>query len=244
MVARLGAVVNPSDVVEEEAARVRQIYAERRERGAHAAFHPLLPTSIIGHAGMLLAWSRALADRPVAADGPVLELGCGRGAWLRQMLDWGLPPEQAHGIDLLTERIEEARALAPATMDLREGNGLALPYADAHFGIVYAQTVFSSILDPDLRRQLAGEMTRVVKPEGRMLVFDFRYDNPRNRNVTRITAAEIRRLFPGKRVRRWTLTLVPPLARRLTPLCPWLALAIERLCPPLRSHALYLIEGG
>ena len=41
-----------------------------------------------------------------------------------------------------------------------------------------------------MKQKVAAEMLRVVKPQGLILWYDFRYNNPRNSNVRGIGAAE------------------------------------------------------
>jgi SAM-dependent methyltransferase len=102
--------------------------------------------------------------------------------------------------------------------------------------------VFSSILDAPARQALAQEMLRVLKPGGYVFVYDFRISHPQNPDTTGIRKAEIRRLFPGLPFQVHSLTLAPPLARRLAPLSPVLAHILEAWCPFLRTHALYLLQ--
>src|SRR5947208_2787418 len=39
----------------------------------------------------------------------VLDVGCGHGQWLADLIKWGAPPENLCGVDLLQERIAAAR---------------------------------------------------------------------------------------------------------------------------------------
>jgi SAM-dependent methyltransferase len=104
--------------------------------------------------------------------------------------------------------------------------------------------VFSSILDPGLRRALADQMWRALRPGGWVLVFDFRYDNPRNRNVRKVTRAELAAWWPGERSRYRTLLLAPPIHRLLARL-PWMASdLLAAAAPPLRSHFMYMVQKG
>ena len=41
----------------------------------------------------------------------ILDVGCGTGGWLRTLLEWGASPEHLHGIDLLHDRIDQAKSL-------------------------------------------------------------------------------------------------------------------------------------
>ncbi len=43
----------------------------------------------------------------------VVDVGCGSGGLLRDFIEYGASPDNLTGIDLMPERIEEARALAP-----------------------------------------------------------------------------------------------------------------------------------
>src|SRR5687768_13555092 len=43
----------------------------------------------------------------------ILEIGCGTAVWLRELVKWGASPEHLIGIDLLEDRIAEARRVSP-----------------------------------------------------------------------------------------------------------------------------------
>jgi hypothetical protein len=105
---------------------------------------------------------------------------------------------------------------------------------------VSAHTVFSSILDEDLRRDLAAEMWRVLRPGGWTMIFDFRYASPRNAHVRKVTDVELLRFWPAAGRHYRTLVLAPPLGRTLAAL-PWLIPeTLAMLMPPLRSHFIYM----
>jgi ubiquinone/menaquinone biosynthesis C-methylase UbiE len=171
----------------------------------------------------------------------VLDVGCGSGGWLRQLLAWGASAQNLHGVDLLSDRIDRARRLAPE-IDHRVGSGWQLPFDNAAMNLVTAHTVFSSIVNADARQSLAAELVRVLAPQGRILIFDFRISHPRNRDAIGIRKSEIRRLFPGFQLYSRTLELAPPLARRIVPVSPVLAMMLEASCPFLRTHALYFLQ--
>jgi SAM-dependent methyltransferase len=170
----------------------------------------------------------------------VLEVGCGTGAELARLLEFGAEPQRLVGVDLLAERVAAAKAAFPA-LDLRVANAEKLEFSDGEFDLVVAMTLFSSIRDTDMAHNVAAEIQRVLRPGGAVLWYDFRYDNPRNPNVHGINEAAIRSLFPGLRGPLTAVTLLPPLARRLGPLTralyPVLASA-----PPLRTHLVGLLS--
>ena len=125
----------------------------------------------------------------------ILDVGCGRGDSMRQFVEHGAAPEDLHGIDLLNDRIEAARRLTP-NATLLCGSATEMPFPAGSFDLVAQSTLFTSILDRDVKRMIAAEMARVLAPRGMILWYDFSYDNPRNRDVRGIGKREIRELFP------------------------------------------------
>ncbi len=106
--------------------------------------------------------------------------------------------------------------------------------------LVAAQTVFSSYLDPGMRAQLAADMWRLLKPGGWCMVFDFRYNNPKNPQVRRVTREELDRLWPGERQQYQTLLLVPPIGRALAGLPALVTEILATVAPPLHSQFIYM----
>jgi ubiquinone/menaquinone biosynthesis C-methylase UbiE len=173
----------------------------------------------------------------------ILEVGCGTGAWLREFIKWGARPEDVFGIDLLPERVAEARRLCPAGTGIECGSAAALPFPAARFDIVLQATMFTSILDPALKQRIASEMLRVVKPRGFIVWYDFHVDNPWNPDVRGVTKTEIRALFPGCRADLRRTTLATPLSRWVASRS-WLATYVLARLPPLCTHYLGTIRKG
>jgi hypothetical protein len=83
-------------------------------------------------------------------------------------------------------------------------------------------------------------MWQALRPGGWCLVFDFRYDNPRNRNVRKVTRAELDAWWPGDGQRYRSLVLAPPIHRLLVS-TPHLVCELRTaLAPVLRSHFMYM----
>jgi ubiquinone/menaquinone biosynthesis C-methylase UbiE len=171
----------------------------------------------------------------------ILEVGCGNGYWLREFIKWGATPENLAGVDLLPERINEASRLSPPGIAYTKGSAAALEFAKASFDIVLQATVFTSILDGVLKKQVAEEMLRVLKPEGVVIWYDFRVDNPRNRDVRGIEKAEIEKLFPHCCISLEKITLAPPLLRVLAPYT-WLGSHVLSAIPWACTHYLGIIR--
>jgi ubiquinone/menaquinone biosynthesis C-methylase UbiE len=168
----------------------------------------------------------------------VADIGCGAGNWLLEFAQWGA--SDLHGIDLDETRVEQARKRLPAT-NLYAGDARQLPWPDGSFDLVTQFVLFTSILNENVKKQIANEMLRVVKPGGLILWFDFRFNNPRNRNVRGIEAAEIESLFPDCKIKLQRVSLAPPLARRVVPVS-WVAASLLEKLPFLRTHYLGIIR--
>ena len=169
----------------------------------------------------------------------ILELGCGRGGELIEFLSYGATLSHLHGIDLLFNRVQDAHRILPH-LPLTCADGQNLPYAGSVFNLVLQYTVLSSILDDNIKQNLANEMLRVLKPDGFILWYDF-WLNPTNPHARGIRPAEIRRLFPGCRFVFRRITLAPPVARRLVPLSWMGCLFLEKL-RIFNSHYLVAIR--
>jgi len=174
----------------------------------------------------------------VPAGLEVLDVGCGSGGWLAWLRERGGRPDALHGVEVLSARAEAARERNPG-VDIRQGSAEALPFSDASMDLVSQFTVFSSILDQSVRRRVAAEMWRVVRPGGSVLWYDFLF-NPMNRDTRGVSRAELRALFPAARAVIHRVTLAPPLARLLVPRWPAAARGLETL-PFCRTHLLGLI---
>jgi SAM-dependent methyltransferase len=174
---------------------------------------------------------------PDLAGRDLLEVGCGTGGNLADLLRLGAEPARLTGLELLPGRVAAARAVLPAAVRLIEGDALSAAVAPQSQDAVLAFTLFSSVLDEGVRQRLAQVMWSWVRPGGGLLCYDFAVDNPRNLDVQGVTPGAVRALFPQARdggVRR--LTLAPPLARAAARLHPRLPAWIN--LPPLRTHRL------
>jgi SAM-dependent methyltransferase len=222
--------------VSDEQIRLSEVYGDRARRLPRDYYSPFHPGNLFILQGRERALLRMLARAGLTdlTELQILDLGCGSGGDLRRMLDLGARPENLHGVDLLSERLEQARALAPH-LHFQLADAQQLPFGEGTFDLVMQSTAFSSIVDPEVRSRVAQEMLRVLKPGGCVLWYDMRVTNPRNLDLVPMTAAEIARLFPGCERHLESVTLLPPLARRLAP-SAWGLCGMLEAIPFLRSH--------
>jgi arsenite methyltransferase len=133
--------------------------------------------------GKIRLCRRMIALHPWRGDERVLDVGCGRGLSLiaaAHRLDTG---GHATGIDLWagkdlsgnTPYRTRANAAIEGVADrvtIDTGDACALPYPDASFDIVTSMTAIHNIPKAADRAQAFAEMARVLKPGGRLLLFD------------------------------------------------------------------------
>jgi SAM-dependent methyltransferase len=167
----------------------------------------------------------------------LLEVGCGSGGNLLELLRLGFAPQHLSGAELLPERMAQARACLPAAVALFEGDASGLQVAAGSQDIVFVSTVFSSLLDDGFQQRLADAMWRWVKPGGGVLWYDFTVNNPRNPDVRGVPVSRVHALFPQGQLQCRRVTLAPPIARVVTRghagLYP-----VFNAVPLLRTHVL------
>ena len=223
----------------DEAERVRAAYARRAALGLDSRYDYTQPANLFIYQSrerVLLDLLRDASLLPLTGR-RVLDVGCGGGGVLRDLLRYGATPEDLHGIDLLEDRVGRARELLPGS-DIRLGDAQALPWDDASFDLTLGFTLLSSVVDEAARRRVIGEMTRVTRPGGRIILYDF-WVNPANRDVRPLRRDDVRALFPGRPVHFQGTTLAPPLTRLLAGLPGgWLACTALEVIPLLRTHFL------
>lgn len=226
----------------DELQRIRERYARRAGQAMGARYAPLLPENLYAAQRRAWHWARLLRARgqQELSEARVLEVGCGSGAVLQQLMTLGASPDRLYGVELLPERCRAA-ARAAAGAAIVQCDGGRLPFVSRCMDLVVQSTVFSSILDVDLQRRLAAEMLRVLRPGGAILWCDLAVDNPSNRDVRAVPMRRLRELFPGARIRAHRGILALPLLRRLRFGIPRLALVLEGL-PLLCGHLLACIE--
>ena len=159
--------------IETETDRIRREY-ERRDREIPADFYALSrPANLFSHHGQQRALLAALGRCGMIplAGRRILDIGCGHGQWLGHFETLGGSPADFAAIELEPRRAALARERFPAAA-IRLGDATRLPWGDESFDIVSQSTVCTSILDPAVRRAVATEMLRVLKPSGTIVWYD------------------------------------------------------------------------
>ena len=99
----------------------------------------------------------------------VLDVGCGTGTLLYQILDHK-PQVIATGLDFSPKMLEIAREKLPKRVELTEGDAEELPYKAKGFDVVVASDILRYTTDPE---KVIKEMYRVLKIGGKIILCDF-----------------------------------------------------------------------
>jgi SAM-dependent methyltransferase len=105
--------------------------------------------------------------------GRVLDVGCGTGVVAARLAEAGYDPV---GLDPSQGMLEVMRRRAP-TVEAVQGSATEMPFGEGEFDLSLSVATMHHIAEPDAVRRALGEMVRVVRPGGRILVWDH---NPRN----------------------------------------------------------------
>jgi SAM-dependent methyltransferase len=150
--------------------------------------------TFLGQAGLMLWGSKycklRLRDRLLAriawrGDETVLDVGCGHGLLLigaARKLTTG----KAIGIDLW-QSTDQAGNCPEATwenvriegvadrVEIKDGDAHRMPFADATFDVIVSSWAIHNIYDAAGRTQALGEIVRVLKPGGQVIIVDIRH---------------------------------------------------------------------
>lgn len=196
-----------------ERARIERVYAAYRADGVDTA---RWAAEQAGNRCILEERHRrsAVLLSRSAPPARILEIGCGGGGVLLELEDITGAARRGGtivGVDLLCDRLVTARHGGGI---VAQADGRLLPFPDGTFDLVVTFTVFSSILDRKIRSEVASEVRRVLRPDGHLLWYDMRYRGA-NREIRPLRRRAVERLFAGMEGDMGSVTVLPPLARRL-----------------------------
>lgn len=187
----------------------------------------------------LLEAVRAAARPQLAGGGDVLDCGCGNGWLLAALAGAGIAPGRLAAVDLSPERAAAASRRVPGANAL-VADACELPFVDAAFAAVFHVVSLSSLGGAGRVRAALTESARVLAPGGVLVVYEPRFPNPLNRGTRLLRRTDLDAVgLPVVESR--SLTLLPPLGRRLGPFTATLHPRLSRL-PPLRSHRLLALR--
>lgn len=139
---------SPEKSTSPEVTAVEDRYALRHRVGVASLYNPLNPDVFIStqeRERALIELIRNVKLDPLA-NKRILEVGCGSGSNLLQLIKLGAAPENLVANELLPERIAQARRLLPASIAIQPGDACQLSFAENTFDIVLQSTVFFIII--------------------------------------------------------------------------------------------------
>jgi SAM-dependent methyltransferase len=223
-----------------EAERINRVYRQYESSCHNSRWSPRNPANLVVLEEIrateldLLRRHRCLPDRSTKA----LDFGCGSGAWLDWLCKLGGRGDNFYGVDIRSEVVARTAKDHPH-LNISLAGDAGLPFPDGFFDFIQMHVVLSSILDSSFRIQVCKELDRVLGRAGAILIYDFRINNPRNPNVRGVSRKAISVLFPGYRFHFHSLSVFPPLSRRLGSWCGLFYPALK-LFPFLRTHNMGL----
>jgi SAM-dependent methyltransferase len=172
------------------------------------------------------------------SDKKVLEVGAGSGDNALFLKRTGFDWNHIYLNELLPQRLSALKSWFPKER-IFEGDICQIKKPDFAFDLIFQSTVFSSVLDQDLRHQMINQIKSLLKPGGYFLWYDFIYNNPSNPDVAGIPVKEVQALCSGfELIASEKVTLLPPLGRRVGRLYP----VFNTLFTFLRTHRLLLFK--
>lgn len=123
-------------------------------------------------------WLEERLER-LAREGPVLDLGCGRGYWMERVAGRG---GAVAGVDRDPVRVAAAAVHGPVAV----ADAARLPLADASVALVWCVHVLHHLPEP---AQVLGEVRRVLRPGGWLVLAESVEDNPLLRLGRRLHAS-------------------------------------------------------
>ena len=135
-----------------------------------AVYDETIPPHVAAHyLDKRVRFLRDVAPPPARA----LDVGCGTGALAARLAAAGY---DVTGIDPSRGMLDVMARRAAAAQRV-EGSATDMPFDDAAFDLAVSVATMHHIADPDSVRAALSEMVRVVRPGGRVVVWDH---NPRN----------------------------------------------------------------
>lgn len=205
--------------------------------------NPEVLFQVLGLERSFIQASRAILNE--TGNAKVLDVGCGGGGDLFQLLRIGYRAENITGIEVQADRLESARKLYPAIRFIH-GDASKTDFSEGEFDLVFESTMFATLPDDKVREGIAAEMLRVCKSGGYLLLLDWRTHKPGDPNYKALTRREVKKLFrvgaDTEIVGVYPGALVPPVGRFLSAHLPSVYFLVAAIFPFLVGQVAYLLK--
>ena len=126
---------------------------------------------------------REIKDREKVCPSMWLDLGCGDGLSAK-FVNRYYPDTRYIGIDVSDVSIKEASASGFPSAEFLLYDGKRFPFPDNTFDVVFSACVFHHIM-PEDRDGILDECYRVLKPGGKLIIFEHNTYNPVTRKIVK-----------------------------------------------------------
>jgi len=186
-----------------------------------------------------LAYDRAIISSFASTNldtetAKILDVGCGKGGSVINLIRLGFSPHNLYGIDVLKDSIAEAKIKFP-NINWLHGDASQIRFEDNFFDCVMESTMFLQMIDDELSGKIAKEMIRVTKRGGYILLIDWRYSHPFRKEYKGLSKKRIAKLFDvGTKTSVFKIhkgALVPPIGRFISKNIPSVYFVLQSLFP-------------
>ncbi len=175
----------------------------------------------------------------------ILDVGCGEGASIINLLRLGFLPSNLYGIDILRDKIKQAKIKFP-NINWIHGDASSMQFEDNFFDCVMESTIFLQMTDDELSDKVAKEMIRVTKKGGYILLIDWRYSHPFNKEYKGLSKKRIINLFNvGSKtsiLRTYKGALIPLVGRFISKNIPGIYFLLQSLFPFLVGQVTTVLK--
>jgi len=186
-----------------------------------------------------LAYDRAIISSFASTNldtetAKILDVGCGKGGSVINLIRLGFSPHNLYGIDVLKDSIAEAKIKFP-NINWLHGDAGQIRFEDNFFDCVMESTMFLQMIDDELSGKIAKEMIRVTKTGGYILLVDWRYSHPFKKEYKGLSKKRLAKLFDvGTKTSVFKIhkgALVPPIGRFISKNIPSVYFVLQSLFP-------------
>jgi len=175
----------------------------------------------------------------------ILDVGCGGGGALFQLIRLGFEPKNITGIDIQEERLAQARKIYPQ-VNFVKGDATQMEFSDNSFDLVFESGMFATLPNDSVRKDIAREMVGVCKPSGYFVLVDWWTPKVGDPNYKALTRKELYKLFfVGSKTELIGVhrgALVPPVGRFLSKHAPFAYFLVATCFPFLVGQVVYILK--
>jgi ubiquinone/menaquinone biosynthesis C-methylase UbiE len=224
-----------SPKIQLDTAQTYEKYAQ--ETGAHRNSRLHNPEVIFQALAYDWAVIRALeSTKTQPAITKVLDVGCGAGASLFNFIRMGYSPSNLTGLDIRGQELHRAAETFP-NVNFICGDAANMEFPSESFDIVIESKILTGRtgVSEDLGRRIASEMLRVAKQHAFIILVDWRYKAPWDRDHLALSQRRIATLFQVPSATKihqiFRGALVPPIGRLVSKRTPFLYFILQAFCP-------------